>query len=99
MSQLIRPLNESRSDYTYFDISSYNASETEQQGASFRYTEDRNSPFLDGPPEAYEMSIIRNRSSGLPKTNQFKHQPRQTKTPARKQIIAVVIMIVLLIII
>tara|TARA_R110000823_G_scaffold45957_4_gene118281 strand:- start:495 stop:1646 length:1152 start_codon:yes stop_codon:yes gene_type:complete len=59
MSQLIRPLNESRSDYTYFDISSYNASETEQQGASFRYTEDRNSPFLDGPPEAYEMSIIR----------------------------------------
>jgi hypothetical protein len=59
MSQLIRPLNDSRSDYTYFDISSYNASETEQPGASFRYTEDRSSPFLDGPPEAYDMSIIR----------------------------------------
>ena len=59
MSQLFRELNASRSDYSYFDISSYNASETEQQGATFRYTEDRNSPFLDGPPEDYEMSIIR----------------------------------------
>ena len=59
MSQLFKPLNDSRSDYSYFDISSYNASETEVPGASFRYTEDRNSPFLDGPPENYEMSIIR----------------------------------------
>ena len=59
MSQLFQPLNDSRSDYSYFDISSYNASETEVPGASFRYTEDRNSPFLDGPPENYEMSIIR----------------------------------------
>lgn len=59
MSQLIKPLNDSKSDYSYFDISSYNANETEQQGSSFRYTEDRNSPFLDGPPESYEMSIIR----------------------------------------
>ena len=59
MSQLFKPLNDSRSDYSYFDISSYNASETETPSSSFRYTEDRNSPFLDGPPENYEMSIIR----------------------------------------
>jgi hypothetical protein len=59
MSQLIRPLNDTRSDYTYFDISSYNATETQKQGATFRYTESRTSPFLDGPPEDYEMAIIR----------------------------------------
>ena len=59
MSQLIVPLNKSRSDYVYFDISTYNALETEEQGQTFRYSEIRPSPFLDGPPEDYEMSIIR----------------------------------------
>ena len=59
MSQLFSKLNESRADYTYFDISSFNANETQKQGSTFRYTESRTSPFLDGPPENYELSILR----------------------------------------
>ena len=59
MSQLFKPLNDSRAEYSYFDICSYNATETQKEGATFRYTENRNDAFLNGPPEDYEMAILR----------------------------------------
>jgi len=59
MSQLNKKLNDSRSDFIYYDLVVTNQASQLSPPTPFSYYESRSSPFVSGCPSDYKMSIVR----------------------------------------